>query len=75
MDADHADVKKDYGNLTRADAQGHYSFSALPPGRYLLAVNLTPIPRTERSNECLPTHVFSRRDGYHKGRSYHAGNR
>jgi hypothetical protein len=58
MDADHADVKKDYGNLTRADAQGHYSFSALPPGRYLLAVNLTRFPEPNDPMNAYPRTYF-----------------
>jgi hypothetical protein len=54
MDADHNDPTKDYSKLERADEQGRYSFSAVPPGRYLLAVNLNRFPALKDPTNAYP---------------------
>ena len=40
MEADHTDPAKDQAKYAQTDAEGRYNFDSLPPGRYVLAVNL-----------------------------------
>ncbi|HEV2883743.1 MAG TPA: carboxypeptidase regulatory-like domain-containing protein, partial [Pyrinomonadaceae bacterium] len=54
MDADHLDPQKDQSKLAEADKEGRYSFSALPPGRYLLAVNLRRFPDPNDPTNAFP---------------------
>lgn len=54
MDANHADPKKDWGALEQVDDEGRFSFSGLPPGRYLLAVNLSRFPRPNEPTNAYP---------------------
>jgi hypothetical protein len=54
MDADHPDVEKSWGKLERSDDQGRYSFSALPPGKYLLALNLNRYPQPDDPTDAYP---------------------
>jgi hypothetical protein len=54
MDKDHSDPKTNWGNLIRADKDGHYSFSALPPGKYVLAVNLNRFPEPNDPTNAYP---------------------
>jgi len=54
MEADNADPLKGWGKSAQADAQGAYSFSALPPGRYLLAVNLSRYPDPNDPTNAFP---------------------
>jgi hypothetical protein len=54
MDADHADVTQSWGRLEQSDDQGRYSFSGLPPGRYLLALNLNRYPQPNDPTDAYP---------------------
>lgn len=54
MEANHADPKKDYGRLAQVDDEGRFSFSGLPPGRYLLAVNLSRFPQPNEPTNAYP---------------------
>lgn len=54
MDKDHSDPKTNWGKLVRADKEGHFSFSALPPGQYLLAVNLNRFPEPNDPTNAYP---------------------
>jgi protocatechuate 3,4-dioxygenase beta subunit len=54
IEADDPDPIKHFNRLERTDDQGRYSFSALPPGRYLLAVNLTRYPEPEDRTNAYP---------------------
>ena len=54
IEADEIDPLKHYNRLVRADDQGRYSFSALPPGRYLVAVNLTRFPELNDPTNAYP---------------------
>jgi hypothetical protein len=54
MDANHADPKKDYGRMEQVDDEGRFSFSGLPPGRYLLAVNLSRFPHPNEPTNAYP---------------------
>lgn len=55
MEADHTDVFKDDTRFARTDDAGRYNYSALPPGQYLLALNLTRFPEPND-----PTHAYPR---------------
>ena len=44
MEADHTDPLKDQAKYAQTDAEGHYTFESLPPGRYVLAANLKRLP-------------------------------
>ena len=54
MDADRSDPQKYWGTSTRTDVQGRYDFSALPPGRYLLALNLRRFPEVNDPTNAYP---------------------
>ncbi len=45
IEEDGQDIERDYSKSARSDPEGRYSFTAVPPGRYLLAVNLTRFPQ------------------------------
>lgn len=44
IDSDGQDIERDYSLLVRTDKEGRYTFDAVPPGRYLVALNLTRFP-------------------------------
>jgi hypothetical protein len=54
VEVDHADPVRSYSKLERADEEGRYSFSAVPPGRYLIAVNLTRFPQPDDPTNAYP---------------------
>jgi hypothetical protein len=54
IEAGDTDPIKHYNRLERTDDQGRYSFSALPPGRYLLAVNLNRYPDPKDPTNAYP---------------------
>lgn len=54
MDANRIDPKTNWGKLVRADKDGYYSFSALPPGKYVLAVNLNRFPEPNDPTNAYP---------------------
>lgn len=54
MEATHADPMTSWGTSAKADEQGHYSFSGLPPGKYLLAVNLSRYPDLNDPTNAYP---------------------
>jgi 5-hydroxyisourate hydrolase-like protein (transthyretin family) len=55
MEADHTDPLRDQAKYAQTDAEGHYTFESLPPGRYLLAANLKRFPDPND-----PTNVYPR---------------
>ncbi len=54
VDADEHDLERDYAKLERADQNGRYSFTAVPPGRYLLALNVTRYPQPDDPTNAYP---------------------
>jgi len=54
IDVDGQDIELDYSKLERADEDGRYSFTAVPPGRYLLAVNVTRFPQPDDPTNAYP---------------------
>ena len=54
IEADDPDVEKHNSHLERTDAEGRYKFSGLPPGRYLLAVNLNRFPQPDDRTNAYP---------------------
>ena len=51
-----ADPRGSFINLERTDAEGRFSFSAIPAGKYLLGVNFTKHPETnDPTNAYAPT--------------------
>jgi hypothetical protein len=54
MDANRIDPKTNWGKLVRADKDGNYSFSALPSGKYVLAVNLNRFPEPNDPTNAYP---------------------
>jgi len=54
VEAESPDPVKSYNNLERVDDEGRYSFTSLPPGRYLIAVNLTRFPETDDLTNAYP---------------------
>lgn len=54
MDKDHSDPKTNWGKLVNADKEGQFSFSALPPGQYVLAVNLNRFPQPNDPTNAYP---------------------
>lgn len=54
VEAGDVDPIKHYNRLERADDQGHYSFSALPPGHFLLALNLNRFPQPNDPTNAYP---------------------
>lgn len=55
VSADEADdEQQQHANYARTDDEGRYSFSALPPGRYLLAVNLVRFPQADDKTNAYP---------------------
>jgi hypothetical protein len=54
LDADYHDPKLHYSKLERADQEGRYSFAAVPPGRYLLAVNVNRYPQPDDPTNAYP---------------------
>ena len=54
MDKDHSDPTTNWGKLVNADKEGQFSFSALPSGQYLLAVNLNRFPQPNDPTNAYP---------------------
>lgn len=54
VEGDKVDPVKYYSKLTRTDDLGRYSFSGLPPGRYVIAVNLTRYPQPNDETDAFP---------------------
>src|SRR5207237_3038693 len=54
MDKDHSDPKTNWGKLVKADKDGQFSFSALPAGQYLLAVNVNRFPQPNDPTNAYP---------------------
>lgn len=55
VDADDPRLERGYGKAAVTDAAGRYAFAGVPPGRYLIAVNLTRFPEYG-----APTNAFPR---------------
>ena len=54
VEADDLEPDSHYSKLERTDDEGRYSFAAVPPGRYLLAVNLTRFPQPNDPTNAYP---------------------
>jgi len=54
IEADNQDSTANYNKLVRTDDQGHFTFSALPPGRYFLAVNAHRFPEPDDITNAYP---------------------
>jgi hypothetical protein len=54
IEADGQDIGRDYSRMERADDEGRYSITAVPPGRYLLAVNLMRYPEPNDPTNAYP---------------------
>ena len=54
IEADDHDIERDYSKLERTDQDGRYSFTAVPPGRYLLALNVTRFPQPDDPTNAYP---------------------
>jgi hypothetical protein len=54
MERDHSDPKTSWWKSAKADKNGQFDFSALPPGQYLLAVNLTRFPDPKDPTNAYP---------------------
>jgi hypothetical protein len=55
VDAEDPQLERGYGKAAVTDAEGRYAIAEVPPGRYLLAVNLVRFPEYGE-----PTHAFPR---------------
>ena len=44
MEKDHVDPTKNWGSFAKSEGNGQFKFSALPPGQYVLATNLSRYP-------------------------------
>lgn len=53
-DAEDAESLRDYARYERTDAEGRYAFKGVPPGRYLLAVNLVRYPQPGDPTDTYP---------------------
>jgi len=54
VEKDHADPKTNWGKLIRSEKDGQFNFSALPPGQYLMAVNLSRYPQPNDPTDAYP---------------------
>lgn len=52
------EIERDYSRLERTDEEGHYSFAGVPPGRYLLAMNLTRFPQADDPTNGFPRSYY-----------------
>jgi hypothetical protein len=53
-----SDPRKRFVTLGRTDDEGHFSFSSLPSGKYLLAVNFEPFPEANRRTNAYPSAFY-----------------
>ena len=53
-DAENPDPQRYWGRYERTDAEGRYTFKSVPPGRYLLAVNLVRYPQPGDPTDSYP---------------------
>jgi hypothetical protein len=53
-----SDPKKDYVQLNRTDESGRFSFSAVPAGRYLIAVNFNRYPKLNDPTLAYPPSFY-----------------
>ena len=53
-DAEDHDPQRHWGLYERTDAEGRYAFKGVPPGRYLLAVNLVRYPQPGDPTDSYP---------------------
>lgn len=58
IDVDGQDIGRDYSKFERADQEGRYNFPAVPPGRYLLAVNVTRYPQPDDPTNAYPRSYY-----------------
>lgn len=54
VEADDPDFEKNYSKLERTDGEGRYKFSGVPPGRFLLALNLNRYPQPDDPTNAYP---------------------
>jgi Carboxypeptidase regulatory-like domain len=54
VDADEHDPERYFTGLERSDQEGRYSFSAVAPGRYLVAVNVNRYPQLDDPTNAYP---------------------
>jgi hypothetical protein len=54
IEADGQDIERDYSKFERTDDDGRYSFTAVPPGRYLVALNVTRFPQPDDPTNAYP---------------------
>src|SRR6266404_3039256 len=54
VEADDLEPDSHYSKLERTDDEGRYNFAAVPPGRYLLVVNLTRYPQPDDPTNAYP---------------------
>src|SRR6266850_1294911 len=54
VEADDLEPELHYSKLERTNDEGRYSFAGVPPGRYLLAVNLTRYPQPDDPTNAYP---------------------
>lgn len=54
VDAEAYDPVRYYGMSARTDQDGRYSFTAVPPGRYLMALNLNRYPQPNDPTNAYP---------------------
>lgn len=54
VEADDPEPEKHYAIYERTNAEGLYAFKSVPPGRYLLAVNLSQYPQPDDPTNAYP---------------------
>ena len=54
IEADGQDIDRDHSKIERVDENGRYSFTAVPPGRYLLAMNVTRFQEPKDPTNAYP---------------------
>ena len=54
VEADDPEPEKHYSRLERTDKEGRYQLSGVPPGRYLIAVNLNRYPQPHDPTNAYP---------------------
>jgi Carboxypeptidase regulatory-like domain len=58
MEKDHVDPTKNWGSFAKSEGNGQFKFSALPPGQYVLAINLSRYPEPTDPTNAYPRSYY-----------------